>query len=83
MPRIKKPFEKPPQSPPNGQAQPAPQWWRPLTSGWCILGLIIFAGLVLRSIDLAGSWLAAQFDRPSIEGSSAIPIRPSSSLPSK
>jgi hypothetical protein len=82
MARIKKPFEKPPQSPPNGPAQAAAQWWRP-TSGWGILGLIIFAGLVLRTIDLVGGLLAAQLDKPSIDRAAATPIRPASSFPSK
>jgi hypothetical protein len=59
MPRIKKPFEKPPQAQPNGPVQAAAQWWRPLISGWGILGLVIFADVVLRVIDFVGRSLTS------------------------
>jgi hypothetical protein len=38
---------------------------------------------VLRSIDVAGSWLAAQFDKPSVDHRVAAPTRPASSSPVK
>ena len=83
MARIKKPFEKAIQAPPGGPTQPTTPWWRPLTSRWGILGLIIFAGLVLRSIDLLSGWFAAQFDKPSVDHAASTPIRPAPSLSSK
>jgi hypothetical protein len=40
--------------------QAASRWWRPLTNGWGILGLIIFIGLVMRLIDGLGHWPTQQ-----------------------
>jgi hypothetical protein len=60
MARFKKPFEiRPPQISPAEPAQPAAQWWRPLMSRWGILGLLIFVGLVLRSIELVSGWFGS------------------------
>jgi hypothetical protein len=58
-------------------SQPADQtssrWWRPLTNGWGILGVIIFIGLVMRLIDGLGHWRARQLDSLSNEQATTVP----------
>jgi hypothetical protein len=40
--------------------QTASRWWRPLTNGWGIFGVIIFIGLVMRLIGGLGHWRVRQ-----------------------
>jgi hypothetical protein len=49
------PHYLPPSLQPSDPAdQPRLQWWRPLTTRWGILGVIIFIGLVFSLLDEIG-----------------------------
>jgi hypothetical protein len=54
--------------------QTASRWWRPLTNGWGIFGVIIFIGLVMRLVDGFGHWLARQPVSSSIEQPTTVPV---------
>jgi hypothetical protein len=46
--------------PSHSPDQASSRWWRPLTNGWGIFGVIVFIGLVMRLIDRFGHWRARQ-----------------------
>jgi hypothetical protein len=62
--------------PPQPSDQTASRWWRPLTSGWGIFGVIIFIGLVMRLIDGLGFSRTGQPVSLSNEQATTFPAAP-------
>jgi hypothetical protein len=54
------PYNQPSARPSGLPDQTTSRWWRPLTNGWGLFGLIIFIGLVLRLIDGLSHWRTKQ-----------------------